>query len=244
MNRLFLTSAIAFVLSIGHLFGQTTTSRSQNQEGKIETVTRTETVQPNGRTTTTTTTTSTSKADVSFGIKASANLSGFMTRNTDNYQTNMKPGGSAGIFLKLESNAFAFHYELWLRYKTFEMKNAGSQTLTDCQYWSLELPLYFMGQIKTGVGKVFIGGGPYVSLGLDGKQTPGNSSMFNKDATTGKPFMKRWDFGLGATAGFEFNNGMIIFSRYQFGLLNALNVGSDNASFKNQTAGFGVGYKF
>ena len=241
MNRTFVISAITFAVSFGQIFGQTTTSQSQNQEGKIETVTRTETVQPDGRIITTTTTTSTSSADVSFGIKASVNLSDFLIRNTDNYQINMKSGGSVGIFLKLEQKSFAFHYELWLRYKTFEMKNTENQTNTDYQYWSLELPLYFMGQIHTGAGKVFIGGGPYVSLGLDGKQ---GINVFYKNATTNKPIMQRWDVGLGVTGGFEFNNGIIVFSGYQHGFLNALNFENDNTSFKNKTVSFGVGYKF
>ncbi|MCL2597910.1 MAG: PorT family protein [Paludibacter sp.] len=245
MNRIFLSLAVMVAVSFGQIFGQTiTTSQSQNTGGKIETYTRTETVQPDGRSITTTTTTSTANVNASFGIKASANMSDFVIRNSDNYQINMKPGVSAGIFLKLENKNFAFHYELWLRYKTFEMKNTENQTNTDYQYWSLELPIYFMGQINTSVGKVFIGAGPYVSLGLDGKQDPGNIDIFYKNATTGKPVMQRWDVGLGATAGFEFNNGIIVFAGYQFGFINALHIENDDLTMKNRTINFGIGYKF
>ena len=243
MYKIFVTSAITFVISFGQIFGQTTTtSQSQSTDGKIETYTRTETV--GGRTITTTTSTFTPNADASFGIKASVNFSDFLIRNSDNYKINMKPGGSAGFFMKLESNSFAFHYELWLRYKTFEMKNTETQTNTDYQYWSLELPMYFLGQIHTSAGKVFIGGGPYVSLGLDGKQDPGDIDLFYKNATTGKPIMQRWDFGLGATAGFEFNNGITVFTSYQVGFVNALNVEKDDMTMKNKTVSFGIGYKF
>ena len=246
MNRIFVASVITFVISFSQISGQTTTttSQSQGQDGKIETYTRTETVRHDGRTITTTTYTSTANVDASFGIKATVNLSDFIIRNSDNYQINMKPGGSAGIFLKLESKSFAFHYELWLRYKSFEMENKDTQTNTDFQYWSLELPVYFMGQINTGSGKIFIGAGPYVTLGLDGKQNPGNVDIFYKSATTDKRIMQRWDFGLGAIAGFEFNNGIIVFSGYQVGFVNALNLENDNTSFKNKIASFGIGYKF
>ena len=246
MNKFFVTSTIVFVISFSQISGQTTTttSQSQNRDGKIETYTRTETVQPNGRTITTTTATSTLNADASFGIKTTVNLSDFLIRNSDIYRINMKPGGSVGIFLKLESKNFAFHDELWLRYKTFKMENTESQTNTDYQYWSLELPIYFMGQINTGAGKVFIGAGPYVSLGLNGKQDPGNIDLFYKNTIIDKRIMQRWDFGLGATAGFEFNNGIIIFSGYQLGIVNALNVEKDNVTMKNKTVSFGVGYKF
>jgi len=246
MNNFFVSSALTFVISFGQIFGQTTTmtTQSQNPDGKIETYTRTETVQPYGNTITTTTYTSTLNADASFGIKASVNLSDFVIRNSDNYQINMKPGGSVGIFLKLENKSFAFHYELWLRYKTFEMKNAETQTNTDYQYWSLELPIYLMGQIHTGAGKVFIGAGPYVNLGLDGKQDPGNIDLFYKNATTDKSIMQRWDFGVGAIAGFEFNNGITVFASYQAGFINALNAEKDNVTMKNKTVSFGIGYKF
>ena len=246
MNRIFVTSVITFVISVVQIFGQstTTTSQSQNQEGKIETYTRTETVQPGGSTITTTTYTSTANVDASFGIKAAVNLSDFLIRNSDNYQINMKPGGSVGVFLKLESKSFAFHYEMWLRYKTFELENKDTKTNTDFQYWSLEIPMYFLGQINTGAGKIFIGGGTYVSLGLDGKQDPGNIDIFYKNATNNKPIMQRWDFGLGAIVGFEFNNGITVFSGYQVGFVNALNFENDNTSFKNKTASFGIGYKF
>ena len=247
MKKIFATSIIASVISFGQIMGQTTTTtntQSHSGNGKIETITRTETVQAGGRTIITATHTSTSNADASFGIKASVNLSDFLIRNSDNYQVNMKPGGSVGIFMKLESKSFAFHYELWLRYKTFEMKNAEIQTNTDYQYWSLELPIYFMGQVNAGAGKIFMGAGPYVSLGLDGKQDPDNIDVFFKNATTGKPIMQRWDFGLGAIAGYEFNNGITVFSGYQVGLINAMNFENDNTSFKNQTISFGIGYRF
>ena len=246
MQKFFVTSAITFVISFGQIFGQTTTttSQSQNPDGKIETHTRTETVQPGGNIITTTTHTSTPNVDASFGIKAAVNFSDFVIRNTDNYQISTKPGGSAGIFLKLENKGFAFHYELWLRYKTFEIQNTDTQTNTDFMYWSMEIPVYFMGQINTGAGKFFIGGGPCVSFGLDGKLDPGNIDVFYKNATTGKPIMQRWDFGLEATAGFEFNSGITLFGSYRIGFVNALNLENDNTSFKNKTASFGIGYRF
>jgi len=232
MNKIFVTSALTFVISFGQIFGQTvtTSTHSHHQNGYNYDYSYQYDGNPNVTT--------------SFGIKASVHLSDFRIRNTDNFQINTKPGGSAGIFMKLESNHFAVHYELWLRYKTFGMKNAETQSNTEYQYWSLELPIYFLGQINTGAGKVFIGGGPYVSLGLDGKQNPGNIDLFYKNATTGKAIMQRWDFGLGAIAGFELNNGIIVFAGYQLGFINALNVEKDDVSMKNNTVSLGVGYKF
>jgi len=247
MNRIFATTAIMFVLSFNQIMGQTTTTsdtQSQNRERKTETYTRTETVQPNGRTITTTTYTSTVNMNASFGVKANANMSNFVIRNMDGYQSNMGLGTSAGVFLKLESAHFALQYELTLQYKTSEMDNAFGQPKTDYKYWGLELPIYLMGQINAGAGKFFIGAGPFVSLGLDAIQNPGNIDLYNKEIATNKSIMQRWDFGLGAIGGYEFKNGISINVVYQAGLVNRLSAEKDVMTMRNQTVGFGVGYKF
>jgi hypothetical protein len=246
MNRIFVTSAITFVVSLGQILGQTTstTTQSQNRDGRTETYTRTETVQPDGRTITTTTHTSTVNMDASFGVKANANMSNFVIRDMDGYQSNMGLGMSAGVFLKLESRNFALQYELLLHYKTSEMENKAGQTPTDYRFWALELPIYFMGQINTGAGKFFIGAGPYVSVGLDAVQNPGNSDLYKKDPTTGKSIMQRWDFGLGAIIGYEFGNGISINGGYQAGFINSLSAKKDNMTMKKQTVSLGIGYKF
>jgi hypothetical protein len=246
MNKNFLTSAIMIVSSFSAILGQTTTitSQSQNREGRTETRTSTETVQADGRTITTTTHTSTVNMSASFGIKANANMSNFVIRDINSCQSIMGLGSSAGIFLKLESNNFALQYELALHYKASAMQNKIDQTQTDYRFWGLELPIYIMGQINTGSGKFSIGAGPYVSLGLDAVQTPGNTDLYRKDQTTGKPVMQRWDFGLGVIANYEFGNGISISGGYQAGLINSLSAEKDNMTMKKQTVCLGVGYKF
>ena len=249
MKKIFVTTIIASVVSFGQIAGQTTTTTTTNAQpqrsnGKTETYTRTETQQANGRSITTTTYTSTVNMAASFGVKAGAGISDFVIRDMENCQSNSKFGASAGIFLKLESRNFALQYELALRYRTCEVENNAEQTQTDYQYWGLELPIYLMGQIKAGSGKFFIGAGPYVSLGLDAKQTPGNVDLYKKDKTTGKSIMHRWDFGLGAMAGYEFKSGISFFAGYQAGLINLLRAEKNSMSMKNQTVGLGIGYKF
>ena len=244
MNKL-VTSVVAVAISLGQATGQTTTtSQSQNQGKKTETHTQTVTQNPDGSTITTTTITVTPNMAASFGVKASVNLSNFIVRNVDNYQSKMKFGFSAGVFLKLESKGFALQYELLLRHKNFEMKNAENQAHTNYKYWGLELPIYFMGQINTDAGKVLIGAGPYVRVALDGKQNPGNLDLYVKNKTTNKSIMHRWDFGLGTIVGYEFKNGLSNFGTYQAGLINTLSTDKDNMSLKNQTVSFGIGYKF
>ena len=245
MNKIFVTSVITFVISLGQILGQTTTttSQSQNQDGKIETYTRIETVQHDGRTITTTTHTSTPNADASFGIKANANISNFVIRDNDYLRSNSGFGFSAGIFMKAETGNYAFQLELLLHHKTSEIENETDQTKADYTFWGLEIPMYHMGQINTRAGKIFIGAGPYASLGLDAVQNPGNFDLYNKN-NNGKSTMQRWDVGISAIAGYEFNCGIIISVIYQVGLINMMSAEKNNMALKSRTVNFGIGYKF
>ena len=243
MQKFFISSVIMLVASFGQLLGQSTstTTRSQNREGRRETYTSTETRIANGRTITTTTTTSTTNAIVSFGLKSNANMSNFFIKELDGIQSNMGVGFSTGAFMKIESDYFAIQYELLLHYKTSELEN---QAKADYKQWALELPMYLMGQIFTGSGKIFIGAGPYVGFGLDAKQSPGKIDLYQKDQNAEKAIMHRWDFGLGAMVGYEFKNGISFSAAYQAGLINRLSAEKDVMSMKNQTLSAGLGYKF
>jgi len=244
MKKILVTSAIALVVSLGQILGQSTTTTStqtQNSEGIRNLSTSTETRTPGGRTITTTTSTSTANAKVSFGIKANANMSNFFLKDMDGFQSNMGIGFSTGVFLKIESYHFALQYELLLHYKTSELKGI---TQADYKQWVLELPIYFMGQINTGSGKIFIGGGPYAGFGLDAIQNPGMIDLYKKDPTTDKSIMQRWDVGLGVIWGYEFRNGISLNSVSQIGFINRLSAEKDAISMKNQTLSVGIGYKF
>ena len=240
MSKFFVTTAIMFAISIGQISGQTTTTTT-----KTTTITHTVTVSPNGDSTVTITRTSTANMKASLGVKANVGASNFIIRDMPDCQSNMGFSMSAGGFLKLESRGFALQYELLIRYRSSEMKDTAAQAKTNYQYWGLELPIYFMGQIHTKAGKIFIGAGPYVGFGIDAKQDPGNVNLYRKDNTTGKAIMHRWDFGLGTILGFEFNNGISINAGgYQGGLINVLSAEKNNKSMKNQAINFGIGYKF
>ena len=246
MQKILVTATMMFVASLGQITGQTTTTetQSQNRNGKTETYTTTETISANGRTITTTTHTSTVNMKASFGVKVNANMSNFIIRNMDDCQSNMKPGVSPGIFLKLESNHFVLQYELMLHYKSSEMEDKAAQTKTDYKYWGLELPIYFMGQFNAGLGKVLIGAGPYVGLGFDATQSPGNVDLYKKDKTTDKAAMHRWDFGLGVMVAYEFGVGISVHAGYQAVLINTLSAEKDKMTMRNQTVSLGVGYRF
>ena len=242
MKKIFLTAA-TFVVFIGQIFGQTTTTtRSQRSDGRMETITRTETVQTDGQILTTTTQTITAAA--SFGVKASANLSDFLIRDMDNIQTNMKLGASADIFLKVESGNFAFQWEWSFFRKACEIENNNDKSRFDYEFLGAKTTWFFMGQINTSSGKIFIGAGPYVGFGIDGVQKPANIDLYKKNKETVKSIMQRWDVGLSPILGYEFNNGLIISGSYQAGFINQMSAEKDNMSMKCRMFSLGIGYKF
>ncbi|MCL2246497.1 MAG: PorT family protein [Lentimicrobiaceae bacterium] len=259
MNKLYLISAIACVLSCGQILGQTTTtttktiktetttpvSQPSNRNGKTETITRTVTINSNGDSTATITRTFSGNMKTSLGIKANVGFSNFVIRDMPDCRSNMGFSMLAGGFIKLESRCFALQYELLVRYRSSETEDTIMQNKTNYQYWGLELPIYVMGQIHTKAGKIFIGAGPYVSFGIDAKQTPENVNLYRKKNATGKAVMHRWDFGIGTMLGFEFNNGISLNAGcYQGGVVNVLSAEKGNKSMKNQAVNFGIGYKF
>ena len=241
MKRTLLASAIAVIVSISQMTGQSTTTTTSGQTG---TYTQTETQTSGGRTITTTTSTYTHTLDAnaSFGLKVNANMSNFTLRDMNGFQSNMKSGISAGGFMKIESGNFALQYELMLHYRVSEMENKIAHTVADYKYLGLEIPIYFMGQINVGAGKIFIGAGPFVSVGLDAVQEPGNIDLYRKSNITDKSIMQRWDFGLSGIAGYEFDFGLMINGGYQAGFINAAS--SDDYTMFNRSLYLGVGFKF
>ena len=127
----------------------------------------------------------------------------------------------------------------------------------------LELPVNFLGKIAlTQTSSFYIGAGPYVAMGINGKNKVDKSILgaptstsedisFSKDDPTtaqeenyayGK--LKKFDYGLNALAGVEFSR-FTIGANYGYGLVN-INSGTDNNSSdkgKNRVWSFTVGLK-
>lgn len=251
MKRIIVLSIVVQGIAMGfHANAQVTETYS-------ETRTRTEkdgkTISVQTETTTNTggvythTNTNTGPVEVSFGIKANVNTSGFLLKNMPNNENSMNIGGSLGGFMKIEfQKGFAMQPELIIHYKTSSMKETLLDTKSDYEYWGIEIPIYYMGQLKMGKGKGFIGIGPYVSLGLDAKsKINGNKfDLYKKDEITDKSVMQRWDFGFGGMIGYEFKFGLQINAGYQIGLINALSSLANNAKMLNQSAYLGLAFKF
>jgi len=112
----------------------------------------------------------------------------------------------------------------------------------DFRQWGMQVPVYFLGQTYTNSGKFYAGVGPYLGLGFDARYKDADKDLYKK--VNDEAAMNRWDFGLGALVGYEFQNGIQINAGYQLGLIDQLDAGKDDATMRTQTVSLGVGYRF
>jgi hypothetical protein len=181
-----------------------------------------------------------SAQNTSFGVKADANFSNFAVKHGAGTKSEMKPGVSAGIFMKSDvTENFAIQPELLFHYKTSNFKVADPKS--HFKYWGLEIPVYALGQWQTGnAGRFYAGAGPYVGWGLK-SETALNVTI---DLFRAKE-MRRFDFGGGLLAGYEFASGLQINAGYKHGFLNTLRH-KERGSEKNYSRmlSVGLGYRF
>jgi len=184
-----------------------------------------------------------SAQNVSFGIKADANVSNFILSDLEPMKSKIGMGASLGVFTKFDlGQNFAIQPELLLHFKssTFEIGNSED----DFRYWGAEIPVYALGQWKCGSGRMYAGIGPYAALGFSAKYDNNDFDLYEKIGSTDESMLRRFDFGFGATFGYEFGNGIQINAGYKIGVLNAMDAGRDNASMLPQTISLGLGYRF
>lgn len=120
----------------------------------------------------------------------------------------------------------------------------------------IELPVNFLVNIRSKTGKLFVGAGPYVAVGVAGKikfkgtlvaENRSNDVKTSENIVFGdKPgsHLKFGDAGVNFLGGYELTNGFNIHGGYSLGL-NSISY-SDPEGFKTMNRGFtaGIGYSF
>jgi hypothetical protein len=108
----------------------------------------------------------------------------------------------------------------------------------------LEVPLNFVFNAKLTNGKLFIGAGPSLNVGLSGKdklEAQGYSEnqkiKFGKD----KDF-KTFDAGLNVVSGYISKSGVMVSFNYNTSLMNSANAGEEEGKFYNRYFGLRIGY--
>lgn len=179
---------------------------------------------------------------VSVGFKAGTSLSNYRLKgNMKGFDSKMKIGGSVGGFIKYDVNQnFALQSGIDVYYRTSKLESATDKTSSKIKSFGVELPVYGILQGELGGGKAFIGAGPYVGYGISTKSNGVN--LFKNNSEAGKPNMNRFDYGLGAIIGYDFDKNWQINANYQFGLAD-LHKGK-GGSMKSHGASIGLAYKF
>jgi len=178
---------------------------------------------------------------ISYGVKAEANMSNFLLSDLDNQSSTMKLGPTLGGFMNIGLHEnFSIQPEVLFFYRNSKMETGTAED--DFRQWGMQVPVYFLGQTYTNSGKFYAGVGPYLGLGFDARYKDADKDLYKK--LNDEADMNRWDFGLGALVGYEFQNGIQINAGYQLGLVDQLDALKDDASMRPQTVSLGVGYRF
>jgi len=193
---------------------------------------------------------------ISGGIKADANASNFIFCDMPSYfKSNFGAGASLGGFVKFEIGSnFALQPELLFHYKTSELEDVSWREdklpTESFQYFGVEIPLYIMGQVKLGNGKLFLGAGPYAGFGIDARskvKDQDDLNLYEKIAGedgSKEAALQRFDIGAGAILGYEFCNRISIAATYKRGFQNLLTNPVGDQSYTNQTLSVGLGIRF
>ncbi len=128
----------------------------------------------------------------------------------------------------------------------------------------IEIPANFIFKTPTGKIKFFAGAGPYLAIGIAGKNkvdgkflgiafssdkkikwSNDDPSTLDYEEGSGYGIMKRFDYGLNGTAGIEFSKSVISIN-YGFGLAKIQSGSNSSADDKNKhrVLSITVGFKF
>ncbi|MDR2954790.1 MAG: PorT family protein [Prevotella sp.] len=171
--------------------------------------------------------------DITLGVKGGANLSSFSGDiKKTNYVFKYQVGATVDIGLT-ENVYIITGLEL-------QTKGTKSKTSPNVKYNPMYLQVPVHAAYKFDIApqtRFVVEGGPYVAYGIAGKVKSGDEkvNIFHDDR------FKRFDFGLGAGVGVEYNK-FVLKGGYDFGLLNVSDMKGVKA--RNQNAYLTIGYHF
>ncbi len=183
-----------------------------------------------------------------FGIKAGLNLSNSRIKDDDDTLSDdfiMNPGFHIGPTVEFPINElFSFESGLLLSTKGFKVSDKGTHMGETYDYKQkmnllyLDVPLTAKASYDIGGAKIYGTFGPYIGMGLSGKakyeaagHTDEDDINFGSDEDDDD--FKRFDYGLTAGAGIDFN-AIQIGITYGLGLANISNNTDDGYKINNQ----------
>jgi hypothetical protein len=195
-----------------------------------------------------------------FGIRGGLNESTLDYKQIPGNTSSRRAGFNAGIFADLGLGNISIQPGLFYTTKGQNGSYSSSATVDGqtttvsgigkVTYNYLELPVNILYNIRTPIGKFFIGGGPYLATGLSAHSVITTTSGSSAPNTTNYPLtfgsnngdLKRYDYGLGALGGLRLKNGLLFSAGYEHGLTgNTYNTAQSN---KQDVISLSVGYTF
>lgn len=181
------------------------------------------------------------------GVKAGVNVSNFWINQSSRLESSMKAGALLGYFYKYRiREGVAIEADMMFHYLASEIKDLNTGHKADYRYVGMEMPVYGIIQVELENSTVYLGFGPFASVGYLSRYEAGNRNIdpYKKNKISDKAMMRRWDFGVGFMVGYELGFGLQFSVNYQLGFRNMLSDGSDKTTMNLQMFGAGVGYRF
>jgi len=194
----------------------------------------------------------------SFGVKAGLNLSNMLAKDDDDTYSDdfkMHPGFHLGATAGFPiTDMFSFETGLLLSTKGFneDFQEDGYEYKDKVNLVYLDIPLTAKASFEVGSIAVFGVFGPYIGIGLSGKdkweltidgETESGEDKVKWGSDKENDDLKRFDFGLVMGAGVEIN-AIQIGLNYNLGLANISSYDEGGYTNKNKVLGISVGYKF
>lgn len=189
-------------------------------------------------------------SQTSYGLKAGVNLAKVSpgVEVLKDYQKNHVSFYVTGFADIPVANQFSIQPGISLQGKgsTYEGEMNGTSGSIKGDVMSIEVPVNAVYYIPAGMGKVFLGAGPYVGFNVSGKSVSkvgDEASVEEKlDFSGDDKDMERVDAGLNFLGGYKFNNGFLINAGYGLGLTDQISDSETKGS--HRVLSFGVGFQF
>jgi len=200
---------------------------------------------------------------IKFGFKGGVNLSNLQeTESGASSSGSMVTGSHIGVFADLGLGAWSIQPAVLYTTKGGRNDVAGTITTNGSTYTYtgteqltlnyVEVSVNFLYHIPVVIGKIFIGGGPYVAIGTSGNDALSTTATNNgvtatNSGTASVTFgsavgdIKNPDYGINLTGGITLKNGILFGISYGAGLANLAN---DGSTLHNNNISFSVGYSF
>lgn len=188
-----------------------------------------------------------------FGVRAGVNFFNITGKNANDvkYENNINSGFHVGVNADVPVGT-GIYLQPGVLYSQKGAEFSGNNEV-DLSY--VEVPVNVVYKPLLGTGRLLLGFGPYVGVGLDGKVKNNGINTdveFTNDHATednapSYAKYKRLDYGGNLLAGYEFKNNLSLQLNAQLGLANlAPDVNGTSTSNKLNNTGFGVsiGYRF